>query len=97
MTLHIYVESNQSRVLISSLEFDVLNILSPIFDQFRQKTSVRLSEYDDAILESEHSALLAKLIRDYFGRVIRIKEILDLQEQLEKASVTNSCVYFSGE
>ena len=97
MPLHIYVENDQTRILVGSLAFDVLNILDPIFEQFRQKTSVRISEYDDARLHSGHLTLLAKLIKDYFGGVIRIKEILHLYDQLEKARVTNSCIYFEGE
>jgi hypothetical protein len=96
MTLHVYVERNGDRTLVDALEFQTLQALSPVFQAFRKKTGVLLSEYDDAELAPNHSALLTKQIDDHFAGKVP-KEIRRFHGELKAASGDGSYIYFLGE
>lgn len=97
MTLHVYIENNNKKILVSSLDFASLEILQPIFKQFQIKTSVLLSEYDNAVFPSNYSYLLTQLIDEFFKNKITSGEISKLRNALKLANNDGLYIYFLGE
>lgn len=86
MTLDVYIEIYNEKILVSRLDFTSLEILHPVFEQFRLKTSVRLSEYDDAVFSPNHSFLLSQLIDIYFKNRVLPEKIYEFYEGLKLAN-----------
>lgn len=97
MALHIYTEKNCEKVLAGVLDFQTLLILEVVFAQFKAKTGMHLSEYDDAVLAPNHSALLAELIGAHFKEKDNIGKISALCDQLIMASNNGEYIFFEGE
>lgn len=97
MPLHIYIENNKSKLCVCVLEFDSLEMLAPVFDLFRQRTGIRISEYDDVNLFPNHAELLSKLIEDQFGRISPSKQVTSFLTELRSAKNSNYCLSLVGE
>ena len=84
----------QSRTQPVELTFELLQQIQPTLDLFRQKTGIRISEYDDIKLQTTQVDFLLKLISKNHrtlsaNDVVKISEITRLL-----AETPNSDSYF---
>jgi hypothetical protein len=97
MTLHVYIDQNSTKKLLIGLEFDSLLALQPVFDAFKEKTGVKITEYDDATLGTDHVLLLTKLFHQHFKKVPANKQLMDFIFGIQDAASHNLLVHFVGE
>lgn len=96
MPLHIAMESQQGRAPACALSFDALQQLEPAFALLRQKTGVRLSEYDDTVLHPSHAQLLADAI-DRIAAAPMAAEAAAFHAVLKQAAASGRLLYCEGE
>ena len=96
MPLHIEIETEQGRDAACVLSFGALEQLQPVFNAFRRRTGVRMSEYDDTRLPPNHAVLLADAIEDVFKQAMPA-EIAAFQSLLRKAAASQRYLYCGGE
>jgi len=101
MTLHLFRvdASSRSRTQPVELTFELLQRIQPTLDIFRQKTGIRISEYDDVKLQTTQLDFLLKLISENHrsllpGEVLKISEITRL---LVEAPDSDSYFFAQGE
>lgn len=95
--LDLYVGNVKNPSYSDSLDFDDLVNLKPIFDEFRLKTGVWLSEYTDNTLSSDHLKLLCNLIKNHFPNNKSTDSVLRFQKILNIAINTENNLFFIGE
>jgi hypothetical protein len=90
MPLHFYQSVNQANtaLAIAVLTFDVLAQFEPGFVAFRQKTGIRISEYDDSKLSRSQLALLVVSIEERCHKIDAegIRSLNDLRRALAASS-----------
>lgn len=95
--LDLYVGNTKNPNYSDSFDFDDLVNLEPVFNDFRLKTGIWLSEYDDNLLSSDHLKLLCNLIMKHFPDKPSINAVLRFQNILNIALNTENNLYFVGE
>ena len=94
MAIHIYKEKAHKN-LIFVMDFDLIEELNPMWLYLKTKTGVRVSEYNDVIIFSNHMRLMILFIVDNF-LVKNNKGVNEFLEML-KANEGMDAIYFEGE
>ena len=61
MTIHIYKEKGHKN-LVFVMDFELIEELNPVWLYLKTKTGVIVSEYDDAVVFSNHMSLMISLL-----------------------------------
>ena len=95
--LDLYVGNVKNPGYSDSFDFDDLINLESIFDEFRLKTGVWLSEYNDNILSRDHLKLLCHLTKKHFPEKCLTDSVLRFKKILDIALNTENDLHFIGE
>lgn len=94
MAIHIYKEKGHKN-LVFVMDFELIEELNPVWLYLKTKTGVIVSEYDDAVVFSNHMSLMISFIVDnFFAR--KDKRVNEFLEML-KANEGMDAIYFAGE